>query len=745
VRELTLTHWTSPVEFARLVQTMYADGARVFVETGPRGNLTAFVEDILRGQPVAAVAANVARRSGITQLNHLAGQLIAHEVPLRLDFFHERRLPQTVAWHSSRACSVASAAPDMGRAEVMKRYLDVMEDFLQLQQQMTEQFLARRHDQGVAFPPDEGAAPTPPPDGGGSPTPWIMLGQVLRHEPGQELVTRRHLHLDEDLYVHDHSLGGSEVSRVDPAQHGSSVLPMTFSLETMAEAAQSLLPHLKVIGLENVRLHRWIPFEEDVPTILEVRARLLPAAENETCTSVSATIFDCGHSADNPQVPRLTVEATVLLAPDYPPPPASAIVLTNERPCRITREYLYHNMFHGPLFRGVESTDRLGDREIEGTVRVPGRENWFRSTKTPALVLDPVLMDMTMHVLAGWHLEQPDQAGRILLPFKLDGIEFFGPMPPPGARLIARGNTDQETPRHVRHGIEVLDEQGRMVYRMVGAWYWRFYLPFQGNINFHSPKDEYFLSARWPEAQPSADTCCMYLEQAPDLQQPLMQASMARVTSTPEEIREYFKLPDHAMKRIEWLFTRLAAKDAIRMLWYLKRGQRLMPADLVLDLSEFGQARIRPRDPARNDVYPPARVARAGSKLAALASFQGRPGIALAVVSAGEPAPSGAGVGELDPEEKPWLDHFGADRSETLTRFACARKAVVQALAPELPGAEVGVAIRGGDPSTGLVLVALGPALAEAFPEHRLGLLRVQTARRQDLIVATTLCEKAGS
>ena len=66
MRELTVNHWVSPVEFARMIETMYADGVRLFVESGPRGNLSAFVEDILRGKPVAAIPANLPRKSGPT-------------------------------------------------------------------------------------------------------------------------------------------------------------------------------------------------------------------------------------------------------------------------------------------------------------------------------------------------------------------------------------------------------------------------------------------------------------------------------------------------------------------------------------------------------------------------------------------------------------------------------------------------------------------------------------------------------
>src|SRR5262249_1414690 len=35
IRELTVNHWVTPVEFTRMIETMHADGMRVFVEAGP--------------------------------------------------------------------------------------------------------------------------------------------------------------------------------------------------------------------------------------------------------------------------------------------------------------------------------------------------------------------------------------------------------------------------------------------------------------------------------------------------------------------------------------------------------------------------------------------------------------------------------------------------------------------------------------------------------------------------------------
>ena len=84
VRRLALEQWARPVRFRETVEAMHADGLRLFVEVGPRGNLTSFVQDTLRGRPHLAVAADLPSRSGMTQLHHLLAMLAAHGRPLDL-------------------------------------------------------------------------------------------------------------------------------------------------------------------------------------------------------------------------------------------------------------------------------------------------------------------------------------------------------------------------------------------------------------------------------------------------------------------------------------------------------------------------------------------------------------------------------------------------------------------------------------------------------------------------------------
>ncbi len=93
VRRLAVDQWISPVNFRSTIEAMHTDGFRIFVEVGARGNLTGFVEDTLRGRPHFGVAANLARRSGLTQLNHLVASIYAQGVPVQVDHLYARRRP----------------------------------------------------------------------------------------------------------------------------------------------------------------------------------------------------------------------------------------------------------------------------------------------------------------------------------------------------------------------------------------------------------------------------------------------------------------------------------------------------------------------------------------------------------------------------------------------------------------------------------------------------------------------------
>ncbi len=633
IRELAIQHWAAPVRFTSMITAMHTAGARLFVEIGPRGNLSAFVEDILRGKRFAALPANTARRSGLTQLNHLVAQLAAHQVPMQLSEFYAPRSPQLLDLRlTTRSVSPSiTSSPLLSRSAILQQYLSVMEQFLDTQQQVTEAFLNHHRTRST---PHSQPTPIAEPAATVPLATRPLLGKILHHVPGKEVITRRTLDLSEDLFALDHTVGGRMVSKADPDQHGVPVMPMTFTLEILAECAGVLVPDQVVTAIRQIRLLRWLAFEFDQPALIEVSAKLEGIGEDGQLR-VRAEVRDLGAaSAPNEKGPRVA-SGVVYFAPMYPPPPPANELPGQEiRPISLTVEQVYHNLFHGPMFQGVTHTLRASDMSIEAGVEVLPRQTLFRSIPDPTFQFDPVLLDVVLHPLATWHLHQPDLAGRIMLPVGVEAAEFYAPPASPGTKLISRSWISEATLRSFSHDGEVLTEQGTVYLRLKGMKCWRFYVPF-GEVNFHGPKDQYFLGRRWSELEVTSEIpfALVKLEIPADLKQPAMSRVTAQVTLSARELTEF---RTHHREKSEqghhWLFDRIAAKDAIRLLWFERRQERLYPADI--ECHPVGEnVYTAHRREVPGEAFDSAVVAHAGAVVAALSSTSPVLGLALAAIA----------------------------------------------------------------------------------------------------------------
>ncbi|WP_425259604.1 SDR family NAD(P)-dependent oxidoreductase [Rubrivivax sp. RP6-9] len=81
-KKLMAEHLVSPVEFVAEIEAMHDDGARVFVEVGPKSVLSKLTGRILEGKPHLAVALDDG--SGLHGLLAAVGQLLVAGVPLQL-------------------------------------------------------------------------------------------------------------------------------------------------------------------------------------------------------------------------------------------------------------------------------------------------------------------------------------------------------------------------------------------------------------------------------------------------------------------------------------------------------------------------------------------------------------------------------------------------------------------------------------------------------------------------------------
>jgi malonyl CoA-acyl carrier protein transacylase len=847
MRHHAVWNFARPVEFTALIRRMHADGVRLFVECGPRGNLSAFTEDILRSERFAAVASNLPTRSGPTQLNHLAGQLSAQGVALDLSHLYVRRSPRRVDWEDAhtpprsevlgaaeapsasrsptdheashlrhaegrpeaasrntheRGASVetpanpsrqlptsasdeahlgngrdvqaprddaggsfvpsshhhermdsrqASGAPSPPvstvldrptRGAVMARHLSLMEQFLDDQADVMAAYLARRRNVAGPAAPFRASLPLPAYEETGLPVlaasspepeaelslaalPLLATARITAFAPGASITIRRPLDLAEDLFVSHHTVGGHAVSRVDPNQHGLPVMPMTFSLEIMAELATCLRPGWKAVAIENVRLFHWLAFDEDELATVEATAevRADPSAGPDSPFEVAITIHVVGGAANKTGARSPAGQGVVRLAPDYPAPPSVGdFPLTNEHPCRIPVEVLYRNLFHGPLFQGARSSGRSGDEGLEGETEVLARDRLFRSQPDPRFVMDPVTLDVGMHPISAWHLEFDDQSGRVLLPVELKRIELFGPQLAPGSRITSRCFAKGGSYRHFNHSVDLIGPDGRYWSRMSDLTFWRFYVPF-AEVNFFGPKDEYFISKPWDAvlANASVPASCIRLDTPPDQKQKTMRIVTSKVTLAPSEMARYRALGGEDEAEIAFLFSHITAKDSVRSLWHAKHGERLYPTDIVVASDNLRDFVAEPRGTAR-DAFPNVAVAHLGDVVASIAAFDVPVGIALAAFAPQDDA-------DWDETERALLVRLGG-RDEWTARFVGAKQAASQALR------RADLRVRAADAETGVVLLSAGLESEGIF---------AHTSRDGEIVVAVCLNERAAA
>jgi len=91
IRALAAKQWSSRVCFRETVEKLYSEDVKTFIEVGPSGNLTAFVDDILHGREYLALASNIQRQSGLEQIQHLLGRLFVNGMAVDSSALYRQR------------------------------------------------------------------------------------------------------------------------------------------------------------------------------------------------------------------------------------------------------------------------------------------------------------------------------------------------------------------------------------------------------------------------------------------------------------------------------------------------------------------------------------------------------------------------------------------------------------------------------------------------------------------------------
>lgn len=521
-----------------------------------------------------------------------------------------------------------------------------------------------------------------------------LLGTLLVWRPGEAVTAQRTFCLDEDLFLGDHTLG-RHISMFDPALRGLPIMPLTVSMEMLAEAGSLLMPDLVLVEMNDVRTYRWIALEDETMT-LEIEARRTGP------DTVYAQIREA-----NVKAPPI-VEANLRFAEERPQPPkVQTFVLAEERASRWQPEAIYRSgMFHGPVFQGVTSMDRVGADGATATLAVTPRAAFLRDEPYPSMVTDPVLLDQPGQVVGLWTAEMLAE-GYVIFPYYLRSLQLFAAAPAAHATCHAR--IELVGAGGVRSDLDVVGDDGAVWLRMLAWEDRRFDLPRPLFELIHTQADR-FLSHPGPVATANLpDGCEMRQIRLADFGEDfftshggIWEKMLAHLILGRRERQLWKELRLPIPRRLEWLLGRLAGKDAVRSLLRRRYGLVLPLADVEILPDSAGRPMVNGDWLAQLPQAPVLSLAHSS-------------GVAVALVADGEHY-QGAGI-DLEPlgrlsEAVAGLSFTTVEQhllamlpAEWATRFWCAKEAAGKALGTGLDAGPAAMEVTITDESSGAVNV----------------------------------------
>ncbi|WP_028080286.1 type I polyketide synthase [Solimonas soli] len=515
------------------------------------------------------------------------------------------------------ALPAVAEAPADPRSELLRTHFSLMQDFLDSQSRVLGLMTGTnptpptpsplREGERVGVRGDAGAAldrapphPNPLPHirwgEGEKSTRFPLLGRVIE-QGARKLVCERRLDHRHDLFLQDHAIGGTP-SRRDASLLPLTVVPFTFSMEMLGEAAVKLLgrDELKVVGFDDARGSRWLALDGEV---LDVRISVERLAAEGGDERVAGRIFALGRSgpAAGTLPGTLVFEATVRLASQYPqPPPMRPWTSADAHPARANPdgEIYSRGMFHGPRLQGVKHIARWGERSIEADIEAIATHDYFDSTATPRFEYDAAVLDAVGALAAYWVTEK-FAWGYNCFPFHLGRFTLYAPPPKAGERLRCRGDVRLVGDTIVAADFDVADAGGRVVMR-ADNWEDRKF-----------PTPSHFLHYRLdPPARalskPLLDGALPpgllvnrvepFDEGFLDQGFAIWKRVLAHMVLDAAELKTFYALPLAGPRREEWLMGRIAAKDAARR-WAASAGHALAAADIGVDNDALGAPRLR--------------------------------------------------------------------------------------------------------------------------------------------------------
>jgi phosphopantetheine--protein transferase-like protein len=192
--------------------------------------------------------------------------------------------------------------------------------------------------------------------------------------------------------------------------------------------------------------------------------------------------------------------------------------------------------------------------------------------------------------------------------------------------------------------------------------------------------------------------------------------TLSRIILSAQERREFGEMPGSASRRTEWLFGRVAAKEAVRRFLKDYYQARWSDADVQIWADDSGKPHALGAWGDYLSVKIDIAIAHTSQFVIALAAANARVGVDVESVSRDLSEEFTAGV--FTPEELE-LAAGAANSSQAVIRFWCAKEAVSKALGTGIRYSPKEMVIKSYQSDSGKLSVRLEGAWADAFKNFK--------------------------
>ncbi len=717
LREDAAERWARPVRFREVVRRMYDDGYRVFLEVGPRGLMTAAIGDTLKGEDFAAIALNSIHRGGILQLQHAVGQLVASGALLDVPGIFPRPRARMLDFDAS-ALGYERRDSEMKLSRAFPKLTLLSGENMPNGASLLGETKGRGAKAACRAAAIARQAQRERQFDFGAINPLVSDADVLESTPGIGVEIAKTFRLSEYPFLGDSALGTSQMSYSDPNLKGLILLTIPVGCEIMAETAEMVVPNRKLRRIEDFNCRRLVSFDRGELKVFVRAERVAASAVDEIAVKVQLR-DDSPNSAYTWPV----MEATFVLAESLPlARPIAIEPLSKPRNVHWSGRDVYPSrLCHGKRLRGINFVAAWSESGIDYELTVPPLVGNVAFTRFPIWVVNPLLMEIVVSGFALWRSHEKF-AGAFSFPFRMRRLSFGGTMPREGERLKAYLRLTGVTPRSQLCDIVVTDGNGKELAAIAGWEELSDRVPGVYRELIMQPAMT-FVTSQVDSAllgEPATEFSSAFVADVPyaifERNEEVWLKMLSRIVLGGAERKDFAEMTGSTSRRTEWLFGRIAAKEAVRRFLKEQYQARWSDADIQIWADDSGKPHAlgewSENLPGKLDIA----ISHTAQFVVALVAANARVGVDVESVTRDLSEEFTAGV--FAPEELE-LAAQAANASQAIVKFWCAKEAVSKALGTGIRYSPKEMNVTSYRAEAGTLTIRLDGAWVEAFKNFK--------------------------